>query len=229
MLTNNELWRSSFLSKNDMNIQDLRNEYTKSGLTREQLATDPFTQFERWFQEALNVKIHEPNAMSLATVGADGLPSIRTVLLKIFDHRGFVFFTNYGSKKATQIAENPQAALLFPWLDLERQVKIVGRVEKVSTAESLKYYLSRPRGSQLGAWVSQQSSIITSRSLLEMKMDEMKRKFSNREVPLPDFWGGFRIVPQTVEFWQGRANRLHDRFQFSLQADQSWKIERLAP
>lgn len=212
-----------------MNIQDLRNEYTKSGLTREQLATDPFTQFERWFQEALNVKIHEPNAMSLATVGADGLPSIRTVLLKIFDHRGFVFFTNYGSKKATQIAENPQAALLFPWLDLERQVKIVGRVEKVSTAESLKYYLSRPRGSQLGAWVSQQSSIITSRSLLEMKMDEMKRKFSNREVPLPDFWGGFRIVPQTVEFWQGRANRLHDRFQFSLQADQSWKIERLAP
>jgi len=212
-----------------MNIQDLRNEYTKSGLTREQLATDPFTQFERWFQEALNVKIHEPNAMSLATVGTDGLPSIRTVLLKIFDHRGFVFFTNYGSKKATQIAENPQAALLFPWLDLERQVKIVGRVEKVSTAESLKYYLSRPRGSQLGAWVSQQSSIITSRSLLEMKMDEMKRKFSNREVPLPDFWGGFRIVPQTVEFWQGRANRLHDRFQFSLQADQSWKIERLAP
>lgn len=212
-----------------MNIQDLRNEYTKGGLTLEQLATDPFTQFERWFQEALNVKIHEPNAMSLATVGTDGLPSIRTVLLKIFDHRGFVFFTNYGSKKATQIAENPQAALLFPWLDLERQVKIVGRVEKVSTAESLKYYLSRPRGSQLGAWVSQQSSIITSRSLLEMKMDEMKRKFSNREVPLPDFWGGFRIVPQTVEFWQGRANRLHDRFQFSLQADQSWKIERLAP
>lgn len=229
MLTNNELWRSSFLSKNDMNIQDLRNEYTKGGLTLEQLATDPFTQFERWFQEALNVKIHEPNAMSLATVGTDGVPSIRTVLLKIFDHRGFVFFTNYGSKKATQIAENPQAALLFPWLDLERQVKIVGRVEKVSTAESLKYYLSRPRGSQLGAWVSQQSSIITSRSLLEMKMDEMKRKFSNREVPLPDFWGGFRIVPQTVEFWQGRANRLHDRFQFSLQADQSWKIERLAP
>lgn len=212
-----------------MNIQDLRNEYTKGGLTLEQLATDPFTQFERWFQEALNVKIHEPNAMSLATVGTDGVPSIRTVLLKIFDHRGFVFFTNYGSKKATQIAENPQAALLFPWLDLERQVKIVGRVEKVSTAESLKYYLSRPRGSQLGAWVSQQSSIITSRSLLEMKMDEMKRKFSNREVPLPDFWGGFRIVPQTVEFWQGRANRLHDRFQFSLQADQSWKIERLAP
>ncbi len=212
-----------------MDIKDLRNEYKKGGLIREDLSNDPFTQFEKWFQEAVNAELLEPNAMSVATVNKAGQPSLRTVLLKIFDQKGFVFFTNYESKKSQQIAENPNVALLFPWLDLERQVKITGRAEKISTSESLKYYLSRPRGSQLGAWVSNQSSIITNRSLLEMKLDEMKRKFQNKEVPLPDFWGGYRIIPKTIEFWQGRPNRLHDRFMYSLKEDENWEINRLAP
>jgi pyridoxamine 5'-phosphate oxidase len=206
-----------------------RSEYQRSELERDDLKPSPFDQFALWFQQALDAKIIEPNAMSLATTGTDQRPLVRTVLLKSYDERGFVFFTNFESRKARQMAENPNVSLLFPWLALERQVIICGAVEKVSTAESLAYFVTRPRGSQLGAWVSAQSSVITTRSLLEQKWEEMKRKFGDGEVPLPSFWGGFRVVPRDIEFWQGRPSRLHDRFLYSRQADGSWKIDRLAP
>lgn len=213
-----------------MDIGALRREYTHSGLSKANLAANPFLQFETWFQQANQANLAEVNAMQIATSTAQGKPSLRTVLLKAFDEQGFVFYTNYHSQKAQQIAENPQVAALFFWKELERQVEITGRVEKVSTLESLKYFTSRPRGSQLGAWVSAQSSIISSRKLLEAKLEEMKLKFSHGEIPLPDFWGGFRIIPDTVEFWQGRPNRLHDRFEYRRSAEQTnWQIERLAP
>lgn len=213
-----------------MDIGTLRREYTQAGLSKTNLAANPFLQFETWFQQANQANIAEVNAMQIATSTAQGKPSLRTVLLKAFDEQGFVFYTNYHSQKAQQIAENPQVAALFFWKELERQVEITGRVEKVSTLESLKYFTSRPRGSQLGAWVSAQSSIISSRKLLEAKLEEMKLKFSHGDIPLPDFWGGFRIIPDTVEFWQGRPNRLHDRFEYRRTTEQtSWQIERLAP
>lgn len=212
-----------------MDISDLRNEYTRDGLDRAHLAADPFEQFERWFIQASASTIHEVNAMQLATVSSEGKPSLRTVLLKSFDRQGFVFYTNYHSQKAREMEANPQVAALLFWKELERQVEISGRVERVSTLESLKYFTSRPRGSQLGAWVSAQSSIISSRRLLEIKLDEIKRKFVQGDIPLPDFWGGYRIIPDKVEFWQGRPNRLHDRFEFCLQPDGQWQAERLAP
>ncbi|MBK8452634.1 MAG: pyridoxamine 5'-phosphate oxidase [Thiofilum sp.] len=211
-----------------MDLSELRQDYTKAGLDRATLDPNPFKQFETWFQQATSGQVLEPNAMQIATVSSSGCPSLRTVLLKAFDEQGFVFYTNYHSQKAQDIAQNPQVVLLFFWKELERQVEITGRAEKVSTLESLKYFTSRPRGSQLGAWVSQQSSIITSRSLLEIKLDEMKRKFQEGAIPLPDFWGGFRIVPDTFEFWQGRPSRLHDRFEYRLQQGQ-WDIKRLSP
>jgi len=186
-------------------------------------------QFALWFQQAVNARVIEPNAMSLATAGADHRPLVRTVLLKSYDERGFVFFTNFQSRKARQMAENPNVSLLFPWLALERQVIVCGLVEKLSTAETLAYFITRPRGSQLGAWVSAQSSIISTRSLLEEKWEEMKRKFGDGEIPLPSFWGGYRVVPREIEFWQGRPNRLHDRFLYTLAPDASWNIARLAP
>ena len=188
-----------------MDLTALRENYTRNGLTRDDLKTDPFKQFEKWFQEATEAELPEPNAMSLATASATGEPSIRTVLLKYFDEDGFVFFTNYESKKAQQIEENPHVALLFLWLPLERQVKIQGTATKIPTAESLNYFTSRPRGSQLGAWCSAQSSVISSRKLLEMKFEELKYKFQHGEIPLPSFWGGYRVKPKRFEFCQSRG------------------------
>ncbi len=213
-----------------MDIGNIRTEYTLEGLRREQLDPDPFKQFELWFQQACAANLPESNAMSLATVSATGEPSQRMVLLKYFDRQGFVFFTNYESQKARHIEANPQVSLLFFWVALERQVKILGTAAKISTAESLKYFATRPRGSQIGAWCSQQSTIISSRQILEMKFDEVKRKFQGREIPLPSAWGGYRVVPHSFEFWQGRPNRLHDRFLYSyLDTESIWDIQRLAP
>jgi pyridoxamine 5'-phosphate oxidase len=212
-----------------LDIGHLRVKYTTKGLDIKDLDKNPLEQFEIWFNDAINEQLLEPNAFSLATVGNDMMPSIRTVLLKIFDEKGFVFFTNYKSTKAKQIEENPKAAALFAWLELERQVKIEGSIEKIPTGDSLKYFLSRPKGSQLGAWVSHQSEIISSRSLLEQKFDEIKRKFVKGEIPFPSFWGGYAIKPTKIEFWQGGQDRLHDRFLYELQKDGSWTISRLAP
>lgn len=208
-------------------VAALRRNYTRDGLRRTDLDPDPVGQFRRWFGEAADAGLVEPNAMVLGTT--DGKqPSARSVLLKAYDDRGFVFFTNYESRKAREIEANPQVSLLFPWYPLERQVGILGRAEKISAAESLAYFISRPHGSRLGAWVSQQSSVINSRKLLEMKLEEIKRKFADGEVPLPSFWGGFRVVPSEIEFWQGRENRLHDRFRY-LRSGDVWAIERLSP
>ena len=208
-------------------VAALRRNYTRDGLRRGDLDPDPVGQFRKWFGEAVAAELVEPNAMVLATT--DGKrPSTRTVLLKAYDERGFVFFTNYESRKAREIAVDAHVSLLFPWYPLERQVGIIGKAERISAAESLAYFTSRPHGSRLGAWVSQQSAVINSRKFLEMKWEEMKRKFADGEVPLPSFWGGFRVVPSEVEFWQGRENRLHDRFRY-LPEDSGWRIDRLAP
>jgi len=207
-------------------LSSLRKEYLQSGIVREDLKSNPVEQFSMWFSQAIDAEIIEPTAMSLAT--SDDSIGIRTVLLKYFDENGFVFFTNYESKKSKQIQKNPQAAVLFPWLALERQVKIIGKVEKISNLESFKYFSSRPKDSQIGAWASEQSSRISSRSVLIEQFASMKKKFSKGEIPLPEFWGGYRIVPQSIEFWQGRANRLHDRFIYERQENE-WTISRLSP
>ncbi|XQQ05521.1 MAG: pyridoxamine 5'-phosphate oxidase [Leptolyngbya sp. IPPAS B-1204] len=215
-----------------MDLYNLREDYTQAELKLEDLPNDPFRQFELWFQQACDSELQEPNAMVLATASAQAEPLVRTVLLKYFDRNGFVFFTNYESRKAHHIQENPHVALLFLWLPLQRQVQITGTAAKISTTESLKYFATRPRGSQLGAWCSPQSSVISSRQMLLMEFEAMKQKFRNQEVPLPPFWGGYRVVPNQFEFWQGRSNRLHDRFLYIRhirQADESWKIQRLAP
>ena len=212
-----------------MNVEALRRSATGFALDREDLDDDPIVQFEEWFRYACETVPMDPNAVILSTVDSEMRPSSRTVLLKSFDEQGFVFYTNYESRKAEHIENNPSVSLLFFWSEAARQVKIRGTAEKLPAAESLKYFLSRPRGSQIGAWVSNQSSVITSRSLLEAKFQEIKQKFRDKEVPLPSFWGGYRVVPDQVEFWQGRANRLHDRFEYTKMPDGTWKIERLAP
>lgn len=218
------------LFPNMPDVAELRREYTAGGISEETLDPDPVAQFREWFNQACSAELLEPNAMALATADTNGRPGLRTVLLKAFDERGFVFFTNYESAKAREIANNPQVALLFPWLALERQVKIAGHAERISSAESLRYFVSRPFGSRLGAWVSQQSSVIRSRSLLEQKLQEMKQRFRDGEVPLPSFWGGIRVIAEEYEFWQGRANRLHDRLRYRKgENPDQWIIERLAP
>lgn len=211
-----------------MDVSDLRREYEKGHLTRDDLKPDPIDQFERWFALVRDAGLIEPNAMTLATAGADGQPSARTVLLKYFGRDGFVFYTNLESAKAAHISENPKVSLLFYWQPLERQVVIRGVAEKVGRKETLSYFLKRPRGSQLGAWVSDQSRVISSRKMLEMKLDEMKRRHADGKVPLPSFWGGYRVTPHEMEFWQGRPNRLHDRFLYKASGE-GWLIERLAP
>lgn len=210
-------------------ISHFRRDYLRSGLQRENLDSDPVVQFSDWLSHARDTDIADPTAMSLATVNEDGRPSQRTVLLKYFSHKGFVFFTNYNSRKASEIEKNPNVSLLFVWLELERQIMIRGTASKVSTTDSVNYFLSRPQESQIAAWVSDQSSIITSRSILMQKFQEMKTKFSEGKVPLPSFWGGFLVEPREFEFWQGRKNRLHDRFCYKRSEDNGWVIERLAP
>jgi pyridoxamine 5'-phosphate oxidase len=209
-------------------LADLRRDYRSQPLRRTDLDPDPFVQFDRWFQAATRAQVLDPNAMNIATVAADGQPSSRTVLLKYYDQRGFVFYTNLGSRKAREIDANPRVALLFFWPEIHRQVKIRGTAARVAAAESLAYFARRPRESQLGAWVSEQSRPISSRALLEQKFAEMKQKFAAGEVPLPSFWGGYRVDPFVIEFWQGQESRLHDRFTYTRMA-QGWAIERLAP
>ena len=207
----------------------LEPDFSRPPLLIEELESDPIVQFEKWFREAWDENNPMPHAMSLATASAEGLPTVRTVLLKGYDSNGFVFFTNYGSRKAKQISNNPQAALLFPWVRLGRQVTVAGRVEKISKSESVQYFLSRPRGSQLSAWASAQSTVISSRAILESAFATVKRRFADGEVPLPDFWGGYRVDPDSIEFWQNRKDRLHDRFLYNRGENGAWRIDRLTP
>ena len=210
-------------------IADIRKDYKLRSLLEKDVATQPIRQFDTWWQEALHSEIDEVNAMTLATASADGVPAARVVLLKGYDERGFVFFTNYESFKGMQLAENPRACLVFFWKELERQVRITGLVEKVSAEESDAYFNSRPEGSRIGAWVSPQSQVINSREWLEEQEKKYLSDFSGKPLKRPDHWGGYRVKPISIEFWQGRSNRLHDRIQYSLQADNTWIIERLAP
>ena len=210
-----------------VDLTELRNKFRKSGLSRSDLDDDPVKQFSLWFTEAIDSGIVEPTAMSLATSDESEI-GLRTVLLKYFDDKGFVFYTNYESKKSRQIEKRPEAAILFPWVALDRQIKIIGGVEKVSSLESIKYFATRPKDSQIGAWASKQSTIISSRDILQNQFESMKRKFSSGEVPLPNFWGGYRVIPRTIEFWQGRESRLHDRFIYR-RIEDSWTVSRLSP
>lgn len=212
------------------NIENLRQDYRLASLDVTDIAPDPFLQFRKWFQEALDGQLLEPNAMTLATATPDGKPTLRVVLLKSFDEKGFVFFTNYESRKGQEIEANPYVALNFLWLELERQVRIEGTVSKVSEAASTEYFQSRPKGSQIGAWASPQSRVIPNREILEEKIQTLLTTYENTEVlPRPAHWGGYRVQPSLIEFWQGRSSRLHDRICFRHQADRSWQIERLAP
>ena len=212
-----------------MNLADLRREYSQAGLRRADLDSNPLVQFHNWFAQALDAQLIEPSAMTLATADREGRPSARIVLLKAADERGFVFFTNYESRKGRELAENAHAALVLYWPELEREVLIAGDVTTVSRAESAEYFAKRPRGSQLGAWVSKQSSVVPDRAFLEAGLQQVEARFARREVELPPYWGGYVLQPLRLEFWQGRPNRLHDRFQYSKQADGTWRIERLSP
>ena len=208
-------------------LADLRRDFSAEGLSETDVAASPFEQFSRWMDDALNADIIDPNAMTLSTVGPDGRPSARVVLLKYFGEGGFAFFTNYESKKGTDLDANPFTVLHFFWPQLDRQVAVYGRVEKTSREESEKYFNSRPVDSRLGAWASSQSRVIESRDVLEQRFEEFRERFGD-DVPLPPFWGGFRLTPDRFEFWQGRQNRLHDRIIYEL-VDGVWKISRLSP
>lgn len=211
-----------------MNLADLRKDYSLAGLGEKDLAKDPFRQFEKWFAEAEAAKIAEPNAFVLSTATRDGRMSSRVVLLKGLDGRGFVFYSNYESRKGRELEANARASLCFPWIGMERQVIVEGPVTRVAREESEAYFHSRPRASQLGAWVSPQSTIIASRRVLEESLKALEEKYAGQEIPLPPQWGGWRLAPETVEFWQGRRNRLHDRLRYRREKD-SWSVERLAP
>ena len=214
----------------DSSIADLRQNYTRAGLSEADLNSNPIEQFDIWFQQALDADLIEPNAMTLATAAPDGKPTARIVLLKGVSERGFVFYTNYESQKGQQLIANPYGALVFLWDKLERQIRIEGKVEKLTESESAEYFHSRPKASQLGAWASDQSRVIPNREVLEQKLADLQEQYSgDATVPLPEHWGGFRVVPNRIEFWQGRPNRLHDRLVYDLQADGDWQIKRLSP
>lgn len=210
-------------------IASMRKDYTQQTLSETDVYSNPFVQFTKWWNEAIDSGIDEVNAMTLATASSDGIPSARIILLKGYDETGFVFYTNYDSYKAQQIAENPRACLLFFWKELERQVKITGIIEKVSAKESDEYFFSRPEGSRIGAWVSPQSHVIKNREWLEKKVAEITEQFNSSEIKRPENWGGYRVKPVEIEFWQGRSSRLHDRIQYTLEENGNWLIERLAP
>ena len=212
-----------------MSLAEMRKDYGLTGLLEKNLAKNPFRQFEQWFQEAEAAKLTEPNAMTLATTGRDGRPSARTVLLKGVDGRGFVFYTNYESRKGRELEGNARATLLFPWVAMERQVTVEGPVARVSREESAAYFHSRPRASQLAAWASPQSTVVAGRAVIEESYRVIEKKYEGREVPLPPNWGGFRLAPETVEFWQGRRSRLHDRLRYRRETGGDWVVERLAP
>ena len=210
-------------------LADMRKDYQLQKLSEESVAENPFLQFNTWWSEAVEAKIDEVNAMTLATASGEGIPAARTVLLKAFDESGFVFFSNYDSNKGKQMQDNPRACLVFFWKELERQIRITGTVSKTSGKESDDYFNSRPEGSRVGAWASPQSHIIASREWLEENEKEFRRKFNNEKLSRPENWGGYRVMPAVIEFWQGRTNRLHDRIQYTLQENSKWVIERLAP
>ncbi|MBZ8179131.1 pyridoxamine 5'-phosphate oxidase [Oscillatoria salina] len=213
----------------DIPVSELRKNYTRAGLSEADAELNPFKQFQTWFQQALKAQLSEPNAMTLATANLDGTPSARIVLLKDFDEQSFVFYTNYSSYKGQQLADNARAALVFWWAELERQVRIAGRVEKVSPEESDEYFHSRPENSQIGAWVSNQSQVIESREVLEQRFQELQTKYGEQEIPRPPHWGGYRVIPEEIEFWQGRPSRLHDRLRYRRVENNTWIRERLAP
>ncbi|MGB3634947.1 MAG: pyridoxamine 5'-phosphate oxidase [Rubrobacteraceae bacterium] len=209
-------------------VADLRNEYTSSGLKKSDAASDPIDQFRHWFEETLNAGLHEPNAMTLATATSDGHPSARVVLLKGYDERGFTFYTNYEGRKAKELEANPNCTLAFYWGALERQVRIEGRAVRVPFEESDAYFASRPRGSRLGAWASEQSRVVEDRERLEKRLRELEAEYKDRKIPRPPFWGGYRVEPESIEFWQGRENRLHDRLLYT-RGGGGWNIQRLQP
>ncbi len=211
-----------------ISIADLRLNYSLQQLNESEVDADPIVQFQSWFDAAVAAEVPEPNAMTLATASKAGVPSARIVLLKGLDSRGFVFYTNYESRKGVELLENPQAAIVFLWKVLERQVRIEGRVEKVSDAETEAYFHSRPLASQLGAWSSEQSRVVTDRSVLEQSFQQLQAQYADQEVPRPPHWGGFRVIPHEIEFWQGRPSRLHDRLRYRL-VQEHWQIDRLAP
>ena len=212
-----------------MRYEEFRREYTAGGLTREMLDASPIRQFEHWLEQAVRAGLEDPTAMVLATVDEQGLPWQRIVLLKGLSAGGFVFYTNYGSAKAAAIAREPRVALLFPWNELDRQVIIGGSAQKMSVVESASYFITRPRESQIAAWASRQSRPISTRALLEQQAQVLREKFGKGQIPMPDFWGGYRVVPQRIEFWQGGEHRLHDRFLYSRQPGDNWEIEQLQP